>query len=141
MRDFSHYAGQGVHSGRTVAYEVTELVNEDGTHPILHVEHLGSANVSLTEEAIIKAGAEAPDATGPLDRDQALRETIVKHAARRIECAYFSDGTAASDADIHGFVQSLPTAAFVRLASFAMNEANFCKRPAIATPPGELAEK
>lgn len=142
MRDFSNYAEQGLQIGKTVPYEVTELVNADGTHPIVHAEHLGSANVSLTEEALAKAGSpQEPEEKTPLEREQSNREYIARHAARRIEHVFFSDGTPATDADIIGFIRSLPTQAFARLAAYVMDEGNFCKRPTIATKPSELAEK
>lgn len=141
MSDFSNYADQGIQVGKTVPYEVTELVNADGTHPLVHVEHLGMANISLTEEVIAKAGSPEEEAKTALDREHANRETLIKHCVRRLERVYFSDGTPATDADIPGFIRSLPAQPFARLGVFVMTEDNFCKRPKITTKAADLAEK
>lgn len=141
MGDFAHYAEQGLQIGKTVEYEVTELLNADGTHPLLHVEHFGMANVSLTEESIATAGKPEEAVKTPIERERANRDTLIKHCIRRLERVFFSDGTSATDADIAGFVRSLPAKAFARLGSFVMDEGNFCKRPAIVTPPAVIAEK
>jgi hypothetical protein len=141
MADFSNYAEQGLQVGKTVPYEVTELVNDDGTHPLIHVEHLGSANITWNEEMIANAGSTGEVAKTHAERELANRDTIAKHCARRVERVFFSDGTPATDADITGFIRALPAKALVRLGDFVMDEGNFCKRPKIATPPGELAEK
>lgn len=140
MRDFSNYAEQGLQLGKTVEHEITELLNADGTHPLVHVEHLGAANASLFEDIIASAG-KTEDVKTSIEQERALREVVIKHGVRRLERVFFSDGTAATDADISGFVLSLPAQAFTRLAAFAMDESNFCKRPTIATKAADLAEK
>lgn len=141
MGDFSNYAEQGLVFGKTVEYEVTELVNADGSHPIVHLEHIGAANATLLEEVIAGAGADAE--TTPksiLDKFRANQEYMIKHSVRRIERVFFSDGTPATDADIPGFVRSLPIRAFDRMQAYAMTERNFYKHT-IATDPQALAEK
>lgn len=141
--DFSNYAEQGLQFGKTVPYEVEELVNPDGTHPILHVEHLGDANASLLEEAI--AGAKGAGETAPAaplclaEAIHANRERIRKHSVRRLDNAFFSDGTLATDAAIPGFIAALPAKALDRLLRFVIDAGNFYKVAAIAAKPAALA--
>lgn len=141
--DFDNYAEQGLQFGRTVAYEVTELVNADGTHPIVHLEHLGIVNASVVEEIIARASAnekadEGPK--GPLETHARDREAMIKHSVRRLENTFKKDGTAATDADIPAFVNALPYKVLHRMMLHAVGEANFCKIP-IAEKPAVLAEK
>ncbi len=133
MADFSNYEKQGVRPGRTVAYEVTELVNADGSHPVVHLEHLGRANTSLMQAMLARAGAEDAPKLADLD-------LVIEHGAKRLERVFFADGAAATDADIPAFVRAMPLRAFERMRDFAMDEANYCEFP-IATPPQILAEK
>lgn len=140
MGDFSNYAEQGMHFGKTVPYEVTELVNADGTHPIVHLEHLGETNISLVEESLAQAGSEQDAPADTLARLASSQETVIKHSAKRIERVFFADGTPATDADIAGFIRSMPPRTFHRLLSYAMNAANFYKQ-VITSDPGALAEK
>lgn len=144
MSDFSNYAEQGLQPGRTVPYEVTELVNADGSHPVLHIEHLGEANESLLEERIARARAhkaDAPDeAPGPVEVRRLNIEAVVKHAAKRLENAFKSDGSAATDADIPAFIRAMSVKAFTRLFLYVTDEQHFCTFP-IAEKPQALAEK
>lgn len=139
MGDFSNYAQQGLQPSKTVTYEVTELTNPDGTHPVLHVEHLGEANFSFIEESIARAGE------GATDRSQAelyryTQDTVIRHSVKKLELAFFSDGTPAGDDAIPGFVKAMAVQALQRLITFVRSEENFCMRP-IATPPAVIAEK
>lgn len=141
--DFSHYAEQGMQFGTTVAYEVTELVNADGSHPIIHVEHLGSTNASMLEELIARASVDEKDAAAKpsiVEVNRLNRESVARHSARRIERVFLGDGTAATNADIPAFISALPVMAFDRLMRFVLAEGNFCKFP-IAEKPAALAEK
>lgn len=140
MADFSNYAEQGLRFGHTVPFEVTELTNADGSHPLLHVEHLGTANGTLLEEIIARAGAprETEDAADFLRRLRENQDAVSKHCVRDIERVFFSDGTAATKDDIPAFVRAMPAKAFQRLLEFAYNEANFYKP---AEKPQVLAEK
>lgn len=137
MGDFSNYEKQAPRSGQTVPYEVTELKNPDGTHPIVHIEHIGDSNETFVEEMLARAGADEVDETHAAKLATA-RDRVIRHAARRLERVFFSDGTQATDADIPGFVRALPVRAFDRMARFAMSEAPFVE---IATDPQALAEK
>ncbi len=130
MGDFSNYEKQGAQPGQTVAYEVKELRNADGSHPLVHLEHLGSANAGLMQRMLARAG-------GNKDDD---RELVIKYSARRLERALFSDGTPAADGDIPAFIHALPPTAFLRLVNFASDETNYCEYP-IAADPQALAEK
>jgi hypothetical protein len=124
-----------------VRYEITELVNPDGTHPAVHVEMLSLANATVAGEAIANAGAEPePEPTAALDKDKRSRETVIKHCVRRLENVFFGDGSPASDADIAPFVHALPFRAFNRLGAYVVNEANFCKHPVLGKPK-DIAEK
>lgn len=131
MGDFSNYERQGLRPGKTVPYEVTELVNEDGSHPVVHLEHMGAANKSLMQAMIAKAGSEEKG-------DEC--EMVIAHSARRLEGVYFADGGSATDADIPAFIRALPYLALLRLVRFVCDDANYCEYP-IATPPQALAEK
>jgi hypothetical protein len=131
MGDFSNYEKQGARPGHTVAYEVTELRNADGTHPLLHVEHLGPANETVRQWHIANAGAESKPSE---------RTLVSKLIARRLENAFFNDGSAATDADLPQFIEKMPYRAFERLCEFVMLESNFCEFP-IATDAKALAEK
>jgi hypothetical protein len=138
--DFSNYAEQGLQFGKTVPYEVAELANADGTHPLLHVEHLGAANASMMEEVLARASTEEAKPLGLAEAIRQNRDALARHCVRRLERVYFSDGTPATDADIAGFVGSMPMKAFERLLAFVVNEKNFYKYP-IVEKPAALAEK
>jgi hypothetical protein len=135
--DFSNYEKQAPRAGHTVAYEVTELVNADGSHPVIHAEHLGRGNFTFMEELLSEAGGESAGFTAAIGK---ARERIIKHSARRLEHAYGSDGTAATDADLPGFIRAMPIGAFERFAAFVTDDARFCEFP-IAIAPQVLAEK
>lgn len=130
---FENYEKQGARPGQTVAYEVTELVNPDGTHPVVHIEHIGRSNASFMQAVIARAGSD--DKTTPDDR-----ETMIAHSARRIERVYRADGSAATDADLPAFIRAMPLRALQRMTLHAMDEKNYCEFP-IATEPAVLAEK
>jgi hypothetical protein len=134
MGDFSNYEKQAPRAGQTVAHEVTELRNPDGSHPVVHLEHIGRTNASFMEWVLASAGKSADEQK----RDE--RELMIEHSARKLERAYFSDGTLATDADLPAFVRAMPLAAFERMASVAMDAANYCEYP-IAIAPQALAEK
>lgn len=150
MRDFSNYTKQGPGPGRTVPYEVTELRNPDGTHPIVHLEHLGRTNASWLEELLATAGKKDEkdekddDAAAAVKRELSdlsrSREVIIKHCAKRLENAFFSDGTAASDADLPGFITAMPPLAFERMFTAAANADKYCEYP-VASAPEQIAEK
>lgn len=142
MPDFSNYAGQGLQFGKTVAYPVTELVNADGSHPILDVEHVGQANTSFIEELIATAKADDKEES-PLrlaDAVRANRDRLSKHAVRHLRNTFFSDGAEATDAAIPAFIDALPAIALERLLAFVSDPRNFCAYP-IAEKPAAVAEK
>ena len=140
MGDFANYAKQGPAPGKTVPHVVTELLNADGSHPIVHVEYIGRSNPSYLEEVLAAAKTEEPARTTTAERLAHSRDIVIKHSARRLENVFFSDGTRATDADLPAFIRAMPLAAFERLTSTAINESNYCEYP-IAAKPAELAEK
>jgi hypothetical protein len=138
---FANYAQQGVRFGATVPYDVTELVNADGSHPILHLEHMGAANASWLEEMIARSKAKDDDVARPgiAEVNRANQDAIIKHCARRLDRVFLDDGTAATDDDIPDFIRAMPAKALMRLMAFVLDESNFCTK--IAGKPAELAEK
>jgi hypothetical protein len=136
--DFSNYEKQAPRAGHTVAYEVTELVNADGSHPIIHAEHLGRGNFTFMEELLSEAGGKEREGfTAAIGK---ARERVIKHSARRLENAFGSDGAAATDADLPGFIRAMPIKAFERFTAFVTSDEQFCELP-IAVAPQVLAEK
>jgi hypothetical protein len=131
MGDFSNYEKQGARPGHTVGYEVTELRNADGTHPLLHVEHVGISNPAFMQWALANAGKETSEDD---------REMVVRFGARHLERTFFADGSQATDDDLPKFIAAMPLRAFLRLRDFVMLESNFCEFPVIADPKA-LAEK
>lgn len=136
---FENYEKQGLRAGYTVPYEVTELRNPDGSHPTVHLEHIGRINPTFIQWALANAGGEQK----PPNRDEALRderELMIAHGARRLENAFRSDGSLATDADLPAFIRAIPLMAFERMTAFVGEEKNFCEFP-IASDPQALAEK
>lgn len=131
---FDKYARQGLHTGKTVSYEVTELRNPDGSHPIVHLEHLGAANKTLMQALIARAKAS--------EEGEAVddRELLARHAVRHLENVFLDDGTAASEESIPAFVAALPFLAVLRMVRFVSEDANYCEYP-IADDPKAIAEK
>lgn len=138
MGDFSNYEKQGAQAGKTVPYEVTELVNPDGSHPLVHVEHLGMANASIRQWVIARAGDKAEEKND--DNFSQDRDLVAKHCAKRVERLFFSDGTQATEADIPDFIRKIPLQVFIRMRNFVQKEENFCEFP-IASAPKDIAEK
>ncbi len=143
MGDFTNYERQAPRRGHTIAHEVTELRNADGTHPIVHIEHLGIANESYQQWIIASAKAAAA-APGPSETLAEMlgddRQIVIAHVARRIENVFFSDGSQATDADLANFIKAMPPRAFMRLRDVAIDDRNFCEYP-IAEKPADLAGK
>lgn len=142
---FSKYSKQGPQPGKTVEYTVYGLRNEDGTHPIVEVEHLGEENKPFWLEMLAAAGTQdAPPAKDPAAIDKwrrdnrgKNRETVIRHSARHLKNVFRDDGTPATDADVPLFIRSMPDVDFDRLFDFVTLDTAYRDYPA----PKKTAEK
>lgn len=145
---FSKYAKQGPQLGKTVPYALLGLRNPDGSHPIVHLEHLGEGNRPFWLEMLAAAQAELPPPTkSPAELDKRRRDTraenreiVIRHSARRLENVIKDDGTVATDADLPLFIRAIPDADFDDMLAFAKRDAPY-REYAIAESPKALAEK
>lgn len=142
MADFSNYAKQGPQPGKTVPYALERLRNPDGTHPIVHLEHLGEENRPFWLEMLAEAQAEMPAPTkNPAEIDKrrrdnraANREIVIRHSARRLENVVKDDGALATDADLSHFIRAIPDGDFDELLAFVKRAHNFCEYPEGSKP-------
>lgn len=147
---FSGYKSQAPKVGKTFKYVLRGLRNADGSHPAVHIEHLGEENKAFWLELLAKAQADAraaASASTPAEMDKDRRESralnrdrLIRHSARRLENVFHDDGTPATDKDISGFILSIPDGDFDALFAAAENPANYRDYP-IAGDPATIAEK
>lgn len=127
---FENYEKQGAREGQSVPFEIMKLRNPDGSHPVVHLEHLGASNAKYKELVIANAG-----------KGKAVeRRALLRCSAVRLERTFKSDGTLATDADLSAFIEKIPLSIVEQMLAFAMNEENFAEYP-IASDPETLAEK
>jgi len=142
---FTKYAKQGPQQGKTVPWVLLGLRNPDGSHPIVHLEHLGEENRPFWLEMLEQAQAEQPPHTkSPAEIDKRRRdaraenrEIVIRHSARRLENVVRDDGALATDAEIALFIRSIPDGDFDDLLAFAKLGAPYREYP----EPKALAEK
>lgn len=148
---FGSYKSQAPKVGKTFKHVLRGLRNADGSHPAVHIEHLGEENKPYWLELLakMKADAQAAVASSATPAEMAKdmgeeraqnREILLRHSARRIENVFHDDGAAATDADIAAFVRSIPDGDFDVLFRAAQNPNNFRDYP-ITGDPAAIAEK
>ncbi len=148
---FSNYSKQAPQQGKTVPYVLRGLRNPDGSHPVLHVEHLGEANRPFWLDALAKSSARVR-AGGrvegtPVERDRAHREnrddgreSVISYSAKKVDNAFHDDGSPATASDIRAIVVAIPDEDFDRLWTFVCSGDNF-RDYSIADAPANIAEK
>lgn len=140
---FTTYARQAPQPGKTVPHTLTGLRNPDGSHPIVHLEHLGEENRPFWLEALERAQAESPPPTKSpaelakrrADNRAENREIVIRHSARKLENVLRDDGTPASDADLPLFIRCIPDDDFDDLLAAAKRDTEY------RGDPTALAEK
>jgi len=114
---FDNYAAQAPQTGKLATYEFFGLRNEDGTHPIAHVEFISD---KAWNQHILSLAGKKDDA----EVLQANRELVARHV-KKLEHVFHTDGSAATDADIAPFVHKIPAHDFGRLFQYARNDETF----------------
>lgn len=147
---FSGYSSQAPKVGKTFKYVLRGLRNPDGSHPAVHIEHLGEENKPYWLELLAKAQADARAATSvstpaEIDKDRRdtralYRERIIRYSARRLDNVFHDDGVPATDADLAQFIRSIPDGDFDLIYDAATNPANFRDYP-VAGNAADIAEK
>jgi hypothetical protein len=147
---FGNYTSQAPKTGKTSPCVLRGLRNADGSHPVVHVEYLGEENRPFYLEQLAKAQTRmraVMASSTPADMDRQAREdrldnreTVIQHAARKLENVFHVDGSLATEADISGFIRSIPDRDFDQLFAHAQNHNNYRDYPIVGEPQA-IAEK
>lgn len=147
---FGNYSKQAPQAGVTRPCVLHRLRNADGSHPVVHVEHLSRDNKSYWLELLAKTQDRArsvsaistPAELDRKDREERAdnRETMIRHSARRIENVFHADGSPAGEKDLAGFIRSIPDEDFDTLFAFASSSGNFRDYPITGDPQAIAGE-
>ncbi len=115
--------------------------------PEIDVEHLGKTNKTYLADEIASANSKPAGSSGKrklmskaqLAEDVRRMRARLKHAVRHLRAKH-SDGSAATDADIPEWIESIPDDVVETIFMFAVNAENFRRYP-VEGDAKELAEK
>lgn len=146
---FGNYTQQGPKAGKLVEFTLFGLRNEDGSSPVLDLEHLGRENRGWWTETL-SASAAVEQTYGNThselnrahnDRVARYRDQIARHSARHLRNAFKADGTPATDADIADFIAAIPEVDVIHIWAFVNNAQPWREYPLPAAKAADVAGK